>query len=300
LLVKWNIKAWIYAPSVLLLLLGFGHAAGASPPAQGSPREPLHVAIEALADQQAVEPGQSFRVALVEHIERGWHTYWINPGDAGQATKLLWTLPAGYSIEAVQWPVPQVFRSGPLVTYGYEGEAVLLQTVHAPSRLSSSPVELSVEAQWLACQDICIPEHALAQVSLRQASGASHPAPSASMRRIAAANERLPRPSPWTTSLAVGGTHVVLTVHGIARTLPAAAKVQFLPLKWGEIDNAATQRTARSGADLLLTLERGDLRSSPLEKIDGLLVLGAGSGEFQGQGFLLHALASNPGAPGAR
>jgi DsbC/DsbD-like thiol-disulfide interchange protein len=161
-------------------------------------------------------------------------------------------------------------------------------------------VKLSVEAQWLACQDICIPEHALAQVTLPQDSSASHPAPSASMARFTAASERLPRPSPWATSLAVAGAHVVLTVHGIARALPAAAKVQFLPLNWGEIDNAATQRTARSGADLLLTLERGDLRSSPLEKIDGLLVLGPGSAELQGQGFLLHALANDTGAPSAR
>jgi len=297
--VKWNIKAWIYAPSVFLLL-GFTRAPGANAPAQGSPRAPLHVAIEALADQQDVGPGQTFRVALVERIDPAWHTYWINPGDAGQATKLRWTLPAGYSIDAVQWPVPQVFRSGPLVTYGYEGETVLLQTVHAPTRLSSSPAILSVEAQWLACQDICIPEHAVAQVTLRQDSSASHPAPSASMARIAAASERLPRPSPWTTSLAVAGAHVVLTVNGIARTLPAAARVQFLPLNWGEIDNAATQRTARAGADLLLTLERGDLRSSALEKIDGLLILGPGSGELQGRGFLLHAHASDTGAPSAR
>lgn len=292
-----DIRAWIFAPSVVLLL---GHAEGASPPVQGSQVEPLHVSIEALADQEALEPGQTFRVALVEHIERGWHTYWINPGDAGQPTKLLWTLPVGYSIEAVQWPVPQVFRSGPLVTYGYEGETVLLQSVHTPSRLSSSPVRLSVEAQWLACQDICIPEHAQAQLTLRKASSASHPAPSAARERIAAASERLPRPCPWTTSLAVRGTHVVLTLHGISRALPAAAKLQFLPLKWGEIDNAAPQRTARSGADVLLRLERGDLRSSPLEELDGVLVLGPGSGESQGQGFLLHALASNMGTPSAR
>jgi hypothetical protein len=74
--------------------------------------------------------------------------------------------------------------------------------------------------------------------------------------------------------------------------LPSTASVQFLPLTWGEIDNAAKQRSARSGADLRLTLARGDLRSSALQGLDGLLVLGAGSGRFQGQGFLLHAVAN--------
>jgi hypothetical protein len=76
--------------------------------------------------------------------------------------------------------------------------------------------------------------------------------------------------------------------------------MQFLPLTWGEIDNAAKQITARSGADLRLTLARGDLRSSPLGGLDGVLVLGAGSGRLEGQGFLVHALAKDSDAPRAR
>jgi thiol:disulfide interchange protein DsbD len=296
LLVNRNIKASTSA-SAAFLALWFGNAPNAA--AQSTPSEPLHVAIEALADQQSIEPGQTFLVALVERIQPGWHTYWVNPGDAGQATRLRWTLPSGYRVDEVQWPVPQVFRSGPLVTYGYEGEVVLLQKVHSPDRLSSAPAKLSVEAQWLACQDICIPEHGASQVTVRQEPIAGHHAPAASTALFTAAGERLPKPCPWSTSLVVRGASVVLTVHGIARKLPAAAKVQFLPLIWGEIDNAAKQRTVRSGADLLLTLARGDLRSAPLGGLDGVLVLGPGSGQLQGQGFLLHALASGTDAPRA-
>jgi len=292
-----NVKRSTAAPAVLLVLW-FGHAPSAA--VQSNPGEPVHVAIEALADQHSVKPGETFLVALVERIQPGWHTYWVNPGDAGQATKLHWTLPDGYRVDEVQWPVPHVFRSGPLVTYGYEGEVVLLQKVHSPDRLSSLPARLSVEAQWLACQDICIPEHGVAQVTVRQEPNAAHHAPSPPTALFAAAGERLPRPSPWSTSLAVGAASVILTVHGIARELPSAAQMQFLPLTWGEIDNAAKQITARSGADLLLTLARGDLRSSPLGGLDGVLVLGAGSGQLQGQGFLVHALAKESDAPRAR
>jgi thiol:disulfide interchange protein DsbD len=292
-----NVKRSTAAPAVLLVLW-FGHAPSAA--VQSNPGEPVHVAIEALADQHSVKPGETFLVALVERIQPGWHTYWVNPGDAGQATKLHWTLPDGYRVDEVQWPVPHVFRSGPLVTYGYEGEVVLLQKVHSPDRLSSLPARLSVEAQWLACQDICIPEHGVAQVTVRQEPNAAHHAPSPPTALFAAAGERLPRPSPWSTSLAVGGASVILTVHGIARELPSAAQMQFLPLTWGEIDNAAKQITARSGADLRLTLARGDLRSSPLGGLDGVLVLGAGSGPLQGQGFLVHALAKDSDALRAR
>jgi DsbC/DsbD-like thiol-disulfide interchange protein len=283
---------------VACLLLWLSNVSSAD--AQSSPNEPVHVAIEAFADQQSVAPGQTFRVALVERIQPGWHTYWINPGDAGQATKLRWTLPDGYRVAEVQWPVPQVFRSGPLVTYGYEGEATLLQSVQAPDRLGSAPAQLSVEAQWLACQDICIPEHGVAHITLRQEPLATLPAPAASRALFAAAAERLPKPSPWRASLAADATSVVLTVHGFEHQLPSLAQVQFLPLTWGEIDNAAQQRVVRRGADLLLTLKRGDLRSSRIGTLDGILVIGPGSGQLQGQGYLLHALARDAGAPLAR
>jgi thiol:disulfide interchange protein DsbD len=295
--VKSGIRVSIAAPTAVLALW-LGQASGAA--GQNAPDEPLHVAIEAFADRQSVAPGQSFRVALVEHIQPGWHTYWINPGDAGQATKLSWTLPEGYRVADVQWPVPQVFRTGPLVTYGYEGETVLLQNVQAPDRLGSAPVQLLVEAQWLACRDICIPEHGVAHVTVRQGPLAARPVPAPSPPLFTAAAERLPKPSPWNASLAVDATNVVLTVHGIERQLPVVAQARFLPLTWGEIDNAAPQRGVRAGADLLLTLKRGDLRSSPMAKLDGVLVLGPGSGEMQRQGYLLHALASDAGAPLAR
>jgi DsbC/DsbD-like thiol-disulfide interchange protein len=295
------VRSWVLvsmAVAAAFLVLWLGHASSAAVPS--APSEPAHVAIEAFADQQSVAPGHTFRVALVEHIQPGWHTYWINPGDAGQATKLNWTLPEGYRVAEVQWPVPQVFRSGALVTYGYEGKAVLLQDVQAPDRLGAAPVQLSVEAQWLACQDVCIPEHGVAHVTVRQEPLAAHPVPTVPPAFFVAAAERLPKPSPWPASLAVNATDIVLRVGGIVRQLSSVAEVQFLPLTWGEIDNAAPQHSRRAGADLILTLKRGDLRSSPIEKLDGVLVLGLGGGALQGQGYLLHALAGDASAPPVR
>src|ERR1700722_3030580 len=213
-LVKRSVEVSLSAPAAFLALCLSDTSIAAG---QSTSSEPLHVAIEAFADQRNVAPGQTFRVALVERIQPGWHTYWINPGDAGQATKLHWTLPEGYRVAEVQWPVPQVFRSGPLVTYGYEGEAILLQNVQAPDRLGSAPAQLSVEAQWLACQDICIPEHGIAHVMLRQEPLAAPPGPAPTPALFAAAAQRLPKSSPWRASLASDAASVTLTVHGIAR-----------------------------------------------------------------------------------
>jgi DsbC/DsbD-like thiol-disulfide interchange protein len=283
-----SIKAWNF-----ISVLALASASGAF--AQGEPsREPAHVTIQAFADQQAVQPGHTFRVALVEHIQPGWHTYWINPGDAGQPTKLRWTLPPGYRVDDVQWPVPQVFRAGSVVTYGYEGRAVLLQSVHAPVSLPAGPAKLSVDVQWLACSNICIPEHGAAEIILNQTPSSS--APSTTTALFTESTGRLPRPAPWPASLRVDPTNIEVRVRAAAHDLPADAKIEFVPLAWGAINSAAAQRVTRAGPDLVLTLVRGDLRAQPLSQLNGLLIVSDAHGSSRPQGFFLQARASDSGS----
>ena len=49
-----------------------------------------NVKAQLVSEVSAIAPGQSFWVALEFNIRDGWHTYWRNPGDSGQATKLAW------------------------------------------------------------------------------------------------------------------------------------------------------------------------------------------------------------------
>jgi DsbC/DsbD-like thiol-disulfide interchange protein len=258
--------------------------------------EPAHVTIEAFVDHADVAPGQTFQVAVVQHIKPGWHTYWINPGDAGQATKLNWSLPAGYRIDDVQWPIAEVFRSGPIVSYGYEGTVALLQDVHTPASAAAKPATLSVEAHWLECQDICIPGQARAQVSVRQTGAPLAATASPAKALFQHTREQLPKASPWRSSLAVSAKKVVVTLYGLAHDLPAGSDLHFLPLTWGQIDNAAAQRVQRSGADISLTLMRGDLRAAPLDRLAGVLILRPGDGRSQAQGFQLEATTSGGAA----
>ena len=75
----------------------------------------------------AVAPGQSFWVVLEFTIRDGWHTYWRNPGDSGQATAINWLLPAGFTAGDIVWTTPHRFELPPLVNYGYAGRALLKQ-----------------------------------------------------------------------------------------------------------------------------------------------------------------------------
>ena len=48
-------------------------------------------------------------------MQKGWHTYWQNPGDSGLPTTLEWKLPAGVEAGPIEWPAPRVLPVGPLV-----------------------------------------------------------------------------------------------------------------------------------------------------------------------------------------
>lgn len=141
-----------------------------------------------LADHAVVRPGQSIMLALRLRHDAGWHSYWINPGDSGLATKMLWSLPEGWRAAEIRWPTPSRFEVDGLANYGYAGEVWLPVPVEVPADAEpGSTATLAGEARWLACADICVAEKAALEVTLRVgAHGEASEAADAIARRIAA------------------------------------------------------------------------------------------------------------------
>src|SRR5262245_56125414 len=54
-----------------------------------------HVQVALVADTTSMQPGSDLHVGLRFAPERGWHVYWRNPGDSGEAPRLTWRLPPG-------------------------------------------------------------------------------------------------------------------------------------------------------------------------------------------------------------
>src|SRR5258707_13466559 len=114
-----------------------------------------------------IGPGQAFTVAPELDIRDGWHTYWRNPGDSGEPTKLAWQLPPGFTAGDIVWTTPHRFEIAPLVNYGYAKHAVHLVQITAPKDLKAgTPVSLAAKASWLVCSDVCIPEGADLQLTM--------------------------------------------------------------------------------------------------------------------------------------
>ena len=233
-----------------LILLGQG------PRAEASAVDSGHVQAELLFDHAAVAPGQTIHVALRQVIAPGWHTYWRNPGDSGEAATLAWTLPPGWRAGDLIWAAPKRLPIGPLMDYGYEGVVVLPATMTAPATAAPGQrVTLKARADYLVCKDICVPEGADLSLTLPVAAGVGGPDP-AGAGPIQAALNAAPRPAGANAAL-TPGPKLKLSVIGAqvkGGNFPAA---YFYPYASDVIDHAAPQTIERGPGGLTLTLAPG-------------------------------------------
>jgi DsbC/DsbD-like thiol-disulfide interchange protein len=73
-----------------------------------------HATAQLLAGAPAIALGRSTSIALVLRLESGWHVYWIDAGDSGEAPTVDWVLPSGVSVGKMQFPAPKRLPLGPL------------------------------------------------------------------------------------------------------------------------------------------------------------------------------------------
>ncbi|MEN9249500.1 MAG: protein-disulfide reductase DsbD family protein [Gloeomargarita sp. GXS_bins_116] len=225
---------------------------------------PRYVQADLLSEVQVVQPGQPFWVGLQMRIAPGWHVYWQNPGDAGDRVRVDWQLPAGVTIGEWLWPYPQRIPNGPLVSFGYKNEVLLLAPVTPPATLSpGQTLDLRGEAIWLVCQTDCVPEATTLSLSLPVGSQAVvDPAVAARFDQVRWSH---PQPAPWPVSYAL--TADTLTLRWPERDVQRAV---FFPLTDGVITNAAPQILRSQGSRNELTLQRGYLEE--LSTVEGVLV----------------------------
>jgi len=230
-----------------------------------------------VAEDLSVPPGGTITVALEENIRDGWHTYWINPGDAGAASEIKWTLPKGWSAGAIAWPTPKRLPVGPLMDYGYEGKLWLLQklTVPADAKLGDT-ITLKAAADWLVCKDICVPEDTTLTLPLKI--GPLSPDP-AMTKDFAAARNLLPVASPWKLNYALKKT---LDIYVAAPALASAhpTEASFFPDKPGIVKGSAPQTMGFSKDGLVLRLQPGD-KATANGPLTGVLVLKSSDGSIQ-------------------
>jgi thiol:disulfide interchange protein len=249
------IKTWLY-----LLLLSASPAALAL---SGNTVATDNVKARLVSEVAAVGPGQTFWVALELEIRDGWHTYWRNPGDSGQATSLKWELPPGFTAGEIVWTTPHRFEIAPLVNYGYAKHAVHLVQISAPkdlkagSPVAGTPAILSAKASWLVCSDVCIPESADLQLKIPQNAQAGGLDPAASSLFTTARSE-LPTTQPAPTSARIQGDQLIINLSREWGPILSQIKtLTFFPYAEGSIEYAPPQKLTRNGDSVELAMKIG-------------------------------------------
>jgi len=241
------------------------------------------VAARLIAEQSAIAPGERVPVALELKMKPGWHTYWINPGEAGAPTELKWKLPPGWQSGEILWPYPKRLPVGPLMDYGYEGTVWLLTAVQAPANAKpGDQVTLNATGSWLVCREVCIPEDQ--NLSLTVNVAAQGAADAAVAEQFAAARAKLPQVSPWRAAYRAADDK---TLDIFLESTPVAAarpvKVDFFPLTEGMINGFAEQTFGVVEHGIVLRTEPGrkftwrKFRSTEPE-LPGVLVLTSADG----------------------
>jgi len=229
------------------------------------------VKAQLLADTDAIVPGKAFTAGLLLHMEPHWHTYWKFSGDAGLPTEIKWTLPPGWKVGEIQWPIPlKLMDPGDIQTYGYENEVMLLQEITPPASVGNSPVKVTAEANWLVCERLCIPGSATLPIDLPIASKNSPANEEIFSRYRRSLPQNWPNSNIAKASTTRSGSELRLTVESnVLSNYPVA---EFFPLPEGNlvVGHPQTER----GAGKITFRVPIETQDPKLSSLDGLIVFG--------------------------
>ncbi|PSQ71774.1 MAG: thiol:disulfide interchange protein [Bacteroidetes bacterium QH_2_64_26] len=225
-----------------------------------------------VSEQTSITPGEPFDVALRLEMEEGWHSYWKNPGASGEPTSIDWALPDGYETGDIQWPYPHRIEFGSLISYGYSDEVFLIVTITPPETLTpGTTATLDGRAEWLICEEICLPAHSDIELSLPVTEGASERTKWASAFESARAKHPVPVES-W--SVGAGwedGTYSLILGAPDGRR-PDLEGAHFYPSEKSVVDPGASQPVMRNEDTYAISLQQSEYAEAPAERLRGVLV----------------------------
>lgn len=254
---------------VASLFLAFAALAGIPVHAQLPTAPVIHVSL--LAESQSIAPGQQFWVGVRFQMEKGWHIYWINPGDSGEPPRVQWRLPAGFQAGDFQWPHPERLVTKYSTDYGYADQMLLLAPIRPPAELApGGKAELAGTVRWVVCREVCIPGKTEVALSLPVKRSVA-PQPN---KLFDDARTRIPQPAParWRARARAEKNEFVLSIE----TGQPIAQAEFFPLQPQQIENAAPQPASALPRGVRLRLKKSEQLLKPIANLKGVIVLPSG------------------------
>ena len=104
-----------------------------------------------VAETDGVSAVRPFMVAVKFDIAKGWHTYYKNPGETGEATEIKLFLPSGFIAGDILWQQPKVFDTVGFTEYGYSDEVYHFIRITPPKGFSGDEIKIAGQVSWLSC-----------------------------------------------------------------------------------------------------------------------------------------------------
>jgi suppressor for copper-sensitivity B len=153
----------------------------------------------------SVAPRQGeLRLGLQFTLEKDWHVYWKNSGDAGfpPVLGLGDSLDGALKDAEILWPAPHRFElPGDLVAFGYSDEVVY--PVEAHIQATGESLRILAELDYLICKVDCVPYRYT--LTLEQPLGDTAAADPETAPLLDAWRARVPRPAEEISGLQTGG-----------------------------------------------------------------------------------------------
>ncbi len=280
-----------------MLLIAAAAAVFIQPSAVHGASKSPHARISLVAESRSILAGDSVELGVRFQLDPEWHIYWKNPGDSGQAPKIMWVLPAGFEVSELVWPSPRRIASGPLMNYGYENQALLRTTLKVPSKLpaevaQAKRVEVSAHVRFLICREDCIPGEAEISLPLHL-DGSAQPVSSEVVALFTEARDQVA--TAGHIRVLDQGSHVAVEMQR-PQGLALGTRLAFVPETPLVIANAVPQVFEEDEETVRLLAEKMDPQTR-IERLSGLLITETGARKVWSFSSQVVAAQSEEAAP---
>ena len=219
--------------------------------------------IELLTESNSIEPGDELLVGFKFSLSPGWHTYWVNPGDAGEGASIKWNLPRDVKASNILWPGPERIPVEPLMTFGYEDEVVLLTKIYT-SKNTDIPLTLNALVSWYTCKEICIPQEAEVSIPIKL----GFKSPSSSNKLLKQTLENVP--TPFKGTYRVQSLDDSYIIQGQFEDNKQYDSIYFFPRFYGLTDYVESQLYEKNNDSFSLQVQPSRLKIEH-ESFEGVL-----------------------------
>lgn len=171
-----------------------GSAIGSAALAQDINPDSPHAVAQFVSERSALVAGELNHVGVTITMDPGWYIYWSDETD-GLPTTVQVEATDGVIVGDPVFPTPMRHTlPGGILDYTYPGEVTIILPVSIPAEFDARAVSFQIDAQWLVCNDVCLPGGQELEVSFPVVASSDETTPSADARDFARTRARLPKP----------------------------------------------------------------------------------------------------------